>query len=252
MGPNGELAVAHVDVNTGVIYPTYTPWPPRTLHVALDPDGLGPAPFSDQANFVIHFGWEGIKATDYFSEVIPIPTLDWDRARNRLYLVYHGRPGPCAGPVPYDRNDEPCMSDTDIFLRVGTLQEGDLAWSEALRVNDDPFNSRTSQFFPRVAVDQTSGNVAVTWFDARLAPNNDRVHFFGAISRDGFATRPRNFQINPAASNGLVYGWFWDYTGLAYVDGVAYPAWPDNSNHPFVNPDGTHAQYDSNIARIRY
>lgn len=253
VGPNGELAIAHIDLMTDQPFPGFSPLPPKNLRIAFDPDGLGPAEFPyDTSSFPINLGWEGVKATDYFSEIIPIPMLAWDRPRNRLYLVYHDRPSLCASPPPYGRDEEPCTSDTDIYLRVGTLSGGALVWSDRIRINDDPLASRKSQFFPRVAVDPATGNVAVSWFDARLAPNNDRVHFFAAVSRDGFATRPRNFQLNPAASNGLVYGWFWDYTGLAYDGGVLYPAWPDNSNYPFGNPNGTFDKYDTHVARVRY
>lgn len=257
VGPNGQLVASYANLTQP--YSGHNGAPPKPLRTALDPDGLGPLDFVPQASFDLAFGWESIKATAGDLEILPIPTLAWDRPRNRLYLVYHSRPAPCplpdstiTWPINYDPDDEPCRSDTDIYLKVGTVSGSVITWSDRVRVNDDPVDSRASQFHPRVAIDEDSGKVAVTWYDARLAPNNDRVHIFAAISLNAFATVPRNIQVNHEGSNGIVNGWFWDYTGLAYVKGVIYPAWQDNSNNPAGNPDGNHSKNDLYVGQIRY
>jgi hypothetical protein len=95
----------------------------------------------------------------------------------------------------------------------------------------------------RLAADQLTGNVGVSWYDCRNNPNNRRVHFFAAVSRDGFAstTPPRNFQLNPTDSLATSVDWahYYDYSGLAFYRGWLYPVWGDLSNRTGDNPDGT-------------
>jgi hypothetical protein len=120
--------------------------------------------------------------------------------------------------------------------------------SGPIRVNNDSVSLKRSQFHPRVAVDANSGKVAVSWYDCRLSGSNDSVHFSAAVSKDSFATAPVNFPLNPSPSTA---DWFCDYTGLYYYNGVIYPAWPDRSNNPGTNPDGT-TKHDCYIAKIAY
>src|SRR5205814_2087096 len=54
-------------------------------------------------------------------------------------------------------------NNTDVFLRYSD-NDGQ-SWSPPTRVNDD--STLNSQFFPRIAVDPVTGNVAVSWYDAR-------------------------------------------------------------------------------------
>jgi hypothetical protein len=109
-------------------------------------------------------------------------------------------------------------------------------------VNDD--TGTNSQFLPHISVDQYTGIIAVTWYDARESPMNDTARYYGAFSSDGGAGFGPNFPISVGTSNQanspfLVrkadYG---DYTGNAIVNGRLVPAWADNSNSTGDNPDG--------------
>src|SRR6266853_2816570 len=103
--------------------------------------------------------------------------LAWDRTggpyRGRLYLVYT------------DRTITNNVNDTDIDVKYSS--DNGTNWSTALKVNTDGTN--TSQFFPRIAVDQTSGKVAVSWYDCRGdAATNRLTRFYAAVSSDGGVT----------------------------------------------------------------
>src|SRR5205823_1769523 len=109
-------------------------------------------------------------------------------------------------------------------------------WSAPIRVNDDA--TQNSQFFPRLAVGQSTGAVAVTWYDARNdagvpgqgstnAIANDDAEFYGTVgtpTATGVNFAP-NAAIQPAPSNAADsqnpndYG---DYTGLAFLNGSFY------------------------------
>jgi len=130
------------------------------------------------------------------------------------------------------------------------------------RVNDD--RTANSQFMPKISLDQTTGNLAVVWYDSRAdlgaggsgdtdgVPNDD-AQFWGAFSTDGGLSFTSNIQISAGTSNahvsgnGIDYG---DYDGLSFYGGTAHPAWSDNSNSTRTNPDGTLHKLDIYTAAV--
>jgi hypothetical protein len=211
------------------------------LFVNVDPDGLGPAGFGDRV-FVVHTHVGGFDfiAPQPNRSVDAEPGLAWDQTggahNGRVYLVY----------TLEQKNEK---DDTDIYVRYS--DNNGATWSGGLRANDD--STQNSQFLPKISLDQTTGNLAVVWYDSRAdlgtggpgdtdgIPNDD-AQFWGAFSTDGGTTFTPNFQISagtsnsPDAANHIDYG---DYTGLSFFGGVAHPAWADNSNSTGNNPDGT-------------
>src|SRR5262249_29230925 len=117
---------------------------------------------------------------------------------------------------------------------------------------------------PKIALDPTSGKLAVSWYDSRAdlgtggpggtdgLPNDD-AQFLGAFSTDGGQTFTANQQISAGTPNShdsgdrIDYG---DYRRLSFVGGVAHPAWSDNSNSTGNNPDGTLHELDIYTARV--
>jgi hypothetical protein len=246
VGPNGETLVSYVN-----LYTESNGAPPRTLYSALDADGLGTNyTFAATTNFTLDWGWEPIQAVGCSSgnAIVPIPSLAWDRVSNRVYVAYHSRPTTCPSSDSHCTN---CPVDTDIFVRVGVGPN--FIWGDPIRVNAV---TNKNQFFPRIAVDDQTGATIVTWYDCRNSGSNSRAQLFGAVSRDGFSIAPTNFQINPISSDGttgFTLG-FWDYTGMTFYKGWAYPAWQDNSNSTANNPDGSCCtnKFDLYISRIPY
>src|SRR5262249_14624267 len=157
------------------------------LFVNVDPDGLGPAGFGDRV-FVAatHVGGFDFIPPQPDRSVDAEPGLAWDRTggahNGRVYLVY-----------TLEQKNE--SDNTDIVVRHS--DDGGATWSDAVRVNDD--STKNSQFLPKIALDPTSGNLAVVWYDARLdfgaggpgdtdsVPNDD-AQFWGAFSTDGGQT----------------------------------------------------------------
>jgi hypothetical protein len=151
-------------------------------------------------------------------------------------------------------------ADTDIYV-IHSDDDG-AAWTSAVKVNANGTN--TSQFFPRIAVDQTSGKVAVSWYDCRAdTPNNRKTRFYAAVSSDGGVTfSSTNLQLESGQSDtslvdanncdytGLGVDYF-DYTGLAFYGGYFYSAWADNSSSTPNNPDGS-CGMDVYVAKVRY
>lgn len=222
------------------------------VFVNLDPDGLGPAGFGDRI-FVTetHVGGFDFIPPQPDRSVDAEAGLAWDRSggshTGRVYLVY----------TKEEKNES---DDTNIYVRYS--DDNGMTWSNGVRVNDD--NTTNSQFMPKISLDQTTGQIAVVWYDARNdlgtggpgdtdgVPNTD-AQFWGAFSSDSIHFSP-NLQISQGTSNshdahnGIDYG---DYDGLSFYGGVAHPAWSDNSNSTGDNPDGALFKLDIYTASVR-
>ncbi len=222
------------------------------LFVNVDPDGLGPAPFGKRV-FVAdtHVGGFDFIPPQPDRSVDAEPGLAWDRTggahAGRAYLVY-----------TLEQKNE--SDNTDIYVQHS--DDDGATWTDPVRVNDD--HTTNSQFLPKIALDQTSGDIAVTWYDSRLdlgnggpgdtdgVPNDD-AQYWGAFSTDGGSSFTPNLQISAGtsnsadANNGIDYG---DYTGLAFFEGIARPAWADNSNSTGTNPDGRLNELDIYTAAV--
>jgi hypothetical protein len=154
----------------------------------------------------------------------------------RLYLAYAD-----ADPANFD--------NTDVFL-IHSDDNG-LTWSAPLKVNDDA--TANSQFMPALAVDPVTGDVAVSWYDARNSAADNRVQEYAAVSTDRGASFRPNLAVGPGFSGGTSFDQFLgDYNGVAFLNGAFYPAWSDNSNSTGDNPDGALSFPDIYTARVAF
>jgi hypothetical protein len=112
--------------------------------------------------------------------------LAWDRSggpyNGRVYLAYTDRPSLF-------------NNDTNIFVRYS--DNNGATWSAATEVNDNPAGN---QFWPSIAVDQTTGNVAVVWYDPRDDMTNTQTRLYGTVSDNGGVTFLPNVAIATALS----------------------------------------------------
>jgi subtilisin-like proprotein convertase family protein len=169
--------------------------------------------------------------------------------QGRLYIAYVARiPPPPANP----------LDNTDIFLSYS--DDGGISWSRApLKVNDDSafdgFSEGTRpQFEPNIAVDQSTGTLVLTFYDARYDSARDRVTTTIATSIDGGQTFAPQTYLNdsrtardaitgqlqvlePIPDNqGAGYGGrdtafgFGERQALAVSNGQVYSIWSGNEN----------------------
>jgi hypothetical protein len=250
IGPDGQVMVTYQTPTVGEVKST-------SVYEAVDPDGLGPKPFGPSV-FVTDSNVEGDDdiPAQYTRFTDAEAGLAWDRTggahNGRVYMVY-------ADEFPDESNDH------DIYLRYS--DDNGATWSERTRVNDD--NGTNTQFLPRIAIDQTTGNLALSWYDCRNdlgqggegdtngIANDDARYWmaFATPSADGGVTVGANIRVSAgtsnaqAANNRVGYG---DYSALDFHAGVARPAWADNSNSAGGNPDGTLRSFDLYTAQVAY
>ena len=246
VGPDGQVMAIYQDQSAGQ--------GGARIYTALDLDGLGPDGFGEPR----FFARTRVGGFDYLP-VQPDRSVDaeanlaWDRSGGahdgRVYAIW-------TQEVKNESND------MDIMLRHSDDDGG--TWSSVRRLNDDA--TANSQVNPAIAVDQTTGAVAASWYDARNdlgaggpgdndgVPNDD-VQTWATYSTNGGSTFAPTFQVSEGTSNssvGVTGSGFnlGDYTEAAFEAGNFYPAWSDNSNSTGDNPDGTLHQLDLYTAKI--
>jgi len=244
VGPAGQVMVTYQNSTNGQ--------GGADIYNAVDPDGLGPAGFAKPVLTAhSHVGGFDFIPAQPDRSVDAEANLAWDRSggvhNGRVYLIWTQEP----------KNES---DDTDIMLQHS--DNAGATWSTALRLNDDATNN--SQFNPAIALDQTTGNVAISWYDTRNdlgnggsgdtdgIPNDD-FQVWATDSTNGGATFVPNFQVSAGTSNAIDTNSFFDtgdYTHAAFVGGTFWPAWSDNSNSTGDNPNGTLHQFDLYTAKV--
>jgi hypothetical protein len=244
VGPHGQVMVTYQDQTNGQ--------GGAHIYTALDANGLAAGGFADPRLLARTRvgGFDFIPAQPDRS-VDAEANLAWDRSggphTGRVYAVW-------TQETPNESNN------TDIMFQFS--DNNGATWTPAARLNDD--HTLNSQFNPSIAVDQSTGDVAVSWYDGRNdlgtggpgdtdgIPNDD-TQIWATFSTDGGVSFAPNFQVSAGTSNASdahSFFDFGDYTHAAFASHLFYPAWSDNSNSTGQNPDGTLHQLDLFTAKV--
>jgi len=231
IGPNGQVAIVYQNSGSGS--------GPDNIYFNFDPDGIGPQPMGARKTVTsTNVGAFFAPPAQPFRSIDAEVDLEWDVSagphNGRLYLLY---------------TDSPSVgnNDTNIFLRFS--DDNGTTWSNRVRVNDDATNR--TQMLPRMSLDQTTGNLAITWHDCRSDANNTKTEYWGTMSTDGGLSFLPNIKLSTGQSTsgfgGNDYG---DYSAVSFVNGRFIAAWSDNSNSTNNNPNGTIDFKDIYIAKV--
>jgi hypothetical protein len=228
VGPVGQVLVTYENPSTII--------GPSLILVNFDPALVGLAPFSPPVVVAAtNVGFYPLPAQP--TRIDAAPGLAWDQGTaypppdGAVYLVYTNSPAP----------GDPA---TNVYLQ--TSYNSGATWTPPVPVPDDP--GPNSKFNPAIAVDQTTGDFAITWLDCRNdlgggfsndidgVPNTDPEVY--GMETVGGVIQP-NVQVSAGPSNGPMSG---DPTGLGYYDGVDfnsgvyYPIWADNDPYFSLTP----------------
>jgi hypothetical protein len=143
IGPQGQVMVAYQIPQSQEVK--------GRVRIDVDPDGLGPLGFLPPVNLAL----TNVGGFDF------IPPQSGRSIDAEIGLAWDRSGGPLEGRVyaMYTREDPDESNDTNIWLRYS--DDDGATWSTPQRLNDD--TGTNSQFLPRIAVDQVTGEVAVTW-----------------------------------------------------------------------------------------
>jgi hypothetical protein len=224
VGPDGNAMVSYqLRAGSGKL---------SQIIVQTDADGLGSQPFGGP-----------VVITNSNVDELSIPAMSSDNnfVRAAGQLAWDRGDGPTAGRVYLVYTDALELNSalTDIFLRFS--DDDGASWSEATILS---FGS-TSHFLPGLAIDQSTGDVAVGWYEAE--EGNVTTHFhvilFDPIEptfpiRGGYTVSAGSSDATDSAIDAggklFQYGL---YTGMAFVDGVLQVVFGDNSIELESTPD---------------
>ncbi|HLN54185.1 MAG TPA: exo-alpha-sialidase [Lentimicrobium sp.] len=128
--------------------------------------------------------------------------------------------GPYRGTIYINYADQKNgMADTDIWLTKST--DGGNTWSEPVRVNDD--QPGRQQFFPWMAVDQTTGKIWIVFYDRRNH-SDLATDVYLAVSSDGGETFS-NVKISEEPFIPLQTVFFGDYNNISATNDIVRPVW---------------------------
>jgi hypothetical protein len=244
ISPSGKVVVSYQNPTGGQ--------GPADLWTAVDPDGLGPKGFNTPKLLTV----TNVGGFDY------IPAQSGRSVDAEFNLAYDRTGGPHNGRLYAIWLSENPDESNNMDVMFQYSDDNTKTWSTAVRVNDD--GGTNSQFNPAIALDQSTGNIGIAWFDCRKdhgtggkgdtdgVPNDD-AQFWGTWSTDGGQTFAKNIQISKGTSNaadahsGVDYG---DFTHVAFAGGLFFPLWSDNSNSTGTNPDGKLHAFDIYLAII--
>ena len=234
VGPAGRAAFTSMNPSGGI--------GPTNMTIRYDADGTGPGAFATQSTVVTQVGG--------FRPVTPQPSRTVDA---QVDLEYDSSGGVNNGALYmlYTQAANTTTNNTDIVFRRSN--DNGATFSSELKLNNDV--GTNSQFFGRLAIDQTTGWLGAVWYDARNSVANNTVEVWGTLSFNGGVSWEPNFKISQgvtsclAATIGNDGNECGDYIALDFHDGKLVAAWGDTSNSTGDNPNGT-TRIDTYFAKV--
>ncbi len=160
-------------------------------------------------------GWDYGVTGVYRANGLPVTVCDTSNSpyRGNIYVMWTDQ-----------RNGN---TNPDVFIIKST--DGGETWGDVIKVNND--NTERPQFFAAMAIDQTNGNIYVSFYDRRNTTGTNTEYYL-ARSTDGGESFD-NYVVTDAPFPMFSDVFFGDYTDIAAYDGKIYPIWmeTDASHH---------------------
>ncbi len=150
-----------------------------------------------------YFDIEGVLRCNGFS--MTVCDISNSPYRGNLYILFSDK-----------RNG---AANTDVFL-LGS-KDGGKTWDLPKRVNTDA--TQREQFFPAIAIDQSTGMLYVAYYDRRNT-SGTFTEMYLSTSRDGGETFT-DTMISDSPFEALKSTFMGDYMNIAAHDGHIYPIW---------------------------
>ncbi len=127
--------------------------------------------------------------------------------------------------------DVTSTNKTRIFF--ASSADGGATWSAPQKLNDQA--SLNDQFFPRLAVDDASGDLVVVYYDTVADPGRLKTDLWMQVSSDNGATWSAATTVTSAETDETVAGadtafQYGDYIGLTGYAGQFFACWTDRRN----------------------
>jgi hypothetical protein len=227
------------DVKTNTFGDVYAFWPSekeQTLNVAKSTDGG--QTFSGATKIASTFGsfLFGIPAQDTRRVLLYISGGAWRSATEdmafAIWMDLAGGTG-CSTVANEPGSSVSSTCKTRIWFSRST--DGGGTWSGPVKINDQA--STNDQFFPRLVVDETSGDLVVVYYDTVNDPGRLKTDIWMQTSTDFGQSWAAAQQVTASetdettsSSNSNQYG---DYIGMSGYSGQFFTCWTDRRNGGF-------------------
>ncbi len=220
VGANGQVLVTYSKGVTGG-----APEGPAEIMVQLDPDGFGSEPFGPPIRATkTNVGPRTEIPTQAINAIDARGRLAWDRSESsyqgRVYLIY---------------TDSASIGATDTNILLRFSDDNGLTWSAPTDID----TTSKASFLPAIAVDQSSGNLAMVWYDSDgdASQGSTSASFIVTLSDDGGRTHRLRYVVSPGSSDATSASvtdegksfQFGRFAGIAFSNGIVQPIWTDNS-----------------------
>lgn len=196
-------------------------------------------------------------ATTYDSYDIGVPAFNDRRAliyvsggawrtdtRNMVYASWTDLSGGTGCASAADEPASNALSPCKTRIWFARSSDGGATWGTPRAIN--PSASLNDQFNPWLAVDETSGRIAVIYYDTIGDPARRKTNVYYQASADDGASWSPPFRVTTVptdesggeADSGNQYG---DYNGLSGYAGSFWPSWTDRRN------DGSEEIWTANV-----
>jgi hypothetical protein len=228
------------DIKTNTFGDVFAFWPSegtRELYVSKSTDGGSswgtPVEIADtNGAFLIHPPAQSSRGALLYITGAAYRTATEDR----VYACWADLAG---GSGCNQQSDEP-GSDVNsacklrVFFALST--DGGATWDTPVKINDQA--SKNDQFFPRLALDETSGEMMIVYYDTVDDPGRLKTDVWMQSSTDGgatwsTATKITTQQTDEATANNDNGNQYGDYIGLTGYAGQYFACWTDRRDGTF-------------------
>lgn len=232
------------DIKTNGYGDVFAFWPDsgaQTLNVAKSTDGgasftaLGSTPVqiaTTNGSFIIQIPAQAVRSTSAGNGVLIYITGGAHRtaSQNLVFACWQDLAGGTGCNAPSDAPGTNAASLCKTRIWFARSLDGGSTWQSPVKINDQ--SGLNDQFFPRLGVDDATGNLMVVYYDTINDPNRVATDIWMQYSTDGGASWSAALQVTTAETNeatgsqdeGNQYG---DYIGLSAAGGRFFACWTD-------------------------
>jgi len=205
------------DSNLYVTWAGYNSPSPSPVHLGFNCSTDGGSSWGTATSIKDYNGFYGFNVLKGFLSLFSGPSIAVDNSngaqRGFIYIVY------------VEKNP----TTPDIFL-IRSTDKG-ISWSEPIKVNQD--NSNKDQWMPSIAVDPTSGNLFIVYYDSRNFVANDSAQVYISASYNGGESFQDILVSDvPFLPSSIQAFWANDYMGsyigITALQNIVWPCWNDN------------------------
>ncbi len=149
---------------------------------------------------------------------------------NNVYAIWHDLSGETNCTQESQQPGSTVTSACKTRIWFNSSNDGGQTWNTPVMINNQA--SKNDQFFPRLAVDDTTGDLMVVYYDTVNDPNRVKTDIWTQYSTDGGSSWSPAVQVTTAETNEATgaednsqqYG---DYIGMTGYSGRYFACWTD-------------------------